>query len=218
MFDLLFAGVTVVDGTGAARFVADVGTVDDRVAIVGRAPEGAAARRVVNGGGLCLAPGFIDVHTHDDHLPFVDPAMGSVLRQGVTCVIVGNCGDSLWPSGDPEALGPYLEDQGPDFGASWAGFGDYLGAIQACRPGANVASLVGHGSLRAHVLGDRREPADGPAARRMQALARRALEDGAVGLSSGLIYQPGLFADVDELATVAALSSPRVSWAPSPRC
>ena len=209
MFDVLFTGATVVDGSGAERFVADVAVVGDEIVLVGRAPEGAAAGRVVDCTGLCLAPGFIDVHTHADHLPFVDPGMGSVLRQGVTSVVVGNCGDSLWPPGDPGALGPYLADQGPDFGRSWDSFGDYLQAVEACRPGANVAGLVGHGSVRDHVLGEGRREAGPADVRAMRDLVGAALDDGALGLSSGLIYQPGLFAGTDELVAVAAAVAER---------
>jgi len=204
MFDVLFTGATVVDGTGADRFVADVGIDGEHIALVGPAPEGAAARRVVDCSGACLAPGFIDVHTHADHLPFVDPAMGSVLRQGVTSVVVGNCGDSLWPPGEPDTFGPFLAELGPDLGRSWVSFGDYLDAIDACRPGANVAGLVGHGSVRAHVLGSARREADAGEVRALREQVRDALADGAVGLSSGLIYQPGLFADTDELVVVAS--------------
>lgn len=200
--DVLFRRATVVDGTGAAPFVADVGVVGDRVAFVGSAPAGAAAGRTVDCSGLCLAPGFVDVHTHDDHLPFVDPEMGSVLRQGVTSVVVGNCGDSLWPPGDAVSLGPYLGDLGPDFGRSWRTFGEYLAATADCRPGANVAALVGHGAVRGHVLGERRRAEDGDL-RKMAGLVRAALDDGAVGLSTGLIYRPGLFAGIDELVAVA---------------
>jgi len=204
VFDVLFTGATVVDGTGAGRTVTDVAVAGDRIALVGPAPEGATARRVVDCAGACLAPGFIDVHTHADHLPFVDPAMGSALRQGVTSVVVGNCGDSLWPPGEPDTFGPFLAELGPGLCRSWGSFGDYLDAIDACRSGANVASLVGHGSVRAHVLESERREADAGEVRAMRAHVRDALADGAVGLSSGLIYQPGLFADTDELVGVAS--------------
>lgn len=202
MLDLLIRAATVLDGTGAPGRAADVGVAGDRIVLVGRAPEGVAAARTVDGAGLCLAPGFIDVHTHADHLPFVDPAMGAVLRQGVTTVVVGNCGDSLWPPVGSEGIGPYLDDQGPEYGR-WPTFGAYLDAVDTARPAANVASLVGHGTVREQVLGAERRSADASALRAMSALVDEALADGAVGVSSGLIYQPGLFADVDELAAVA---------------
>ena len=126
------------------------------------APAGVTAGRVIDCAGLCLAPGFVDVHTHADHLPFVDPAMGSVLRQGVTTSWWELRGLAVAVRGSPDALGPYLADLGPCFGASGTSFGDYLEAIGACRPGANVAALVGHGSLAAHVLGGGRRTADRP--------------------------------------------------------
>jgi N-acyl-D-aspartate/D-glutamate deacylase len=134
----------------------------------------------------------------------VDPWMRSALRQGVTTVVVGNCGVSPWPlagwrdtvllaSGDPEV------QSRPD----WSSWGDYLDALDAAQPAVNVATLVGHGSIREEILGlDRRAPTPDELDE-MSSLAAGAVGDGAFGISTGLVYVPGMFADSDELVTIA---------------
>lgn len=206
--DLLFTDVTIVDGTGDPAYEGLVGVAGDRIAWVGR--RGAAvpqAARTVAGGGRVVAPGFIDVHTHDDHLPFVDPAMEATIRQGVTTVIVGNCGSSLWPPCDLGTFAEYLVDY-PDFGRDWRGCSDYLDAVAACRPSVNVATLVGHGTLRAQVMGYERRPPDSGELARLRELAAEAVAEGALGLSTGLVYAPGMLADTGEIAAMAAAIAP----------
>ena len=206
--DLLFSDVTVVDGTGAPAFEGSVGVAGDRIAWVGRCGAAAPqAMRRVDGTGRVLAPGFIDVHTHDDHLPFVDPAMAATIRQGVTTVVVGNCGVSLWPPRDLDMFAEYLVDY-PDFGRGWQGCGDYLDAVAACRPAVNVATLAGHGTLRAQVMGYERRPPDSGELARLRELAAEAVAEGALGLSTGLVYAPGMYADTDEIAAIAAAVAP----------
>jgi len=160
-----------------------------------------AARRTIDGAGRCLAPGFVDVHTHADHLPFVDPGMAATLRQGVTTVVVGNCGVSLWPPGDLDMFAPFLAGR-PGVGA-WRRYADYLAALARCRPAVNVATLVGHGTGRGHVMGRARRPPSGAERERLRALVAGAVAAGACGVSSGLVYAPGMYADEDELVAVA---------------
>ena len=203
MLDLVVRDGQIVDGSGAPAFRGWVGVVGDRIAGVG-AGDAPDAARTIDAGGRVASPGFVDVHNHSDLSAMVDPWMRSALRQGVTTVVVGNCGSSPWPlagwgdsvllaSGDPEAMPQ------PD----WSSWGEYLDALDAAEPAVNVATLVGHGSIREEVLGlDRKRPTADELGR-MSSLAVGAVEEGAFGISTGLVYVPGMFADTDELAMIA---------------
>jgi len=188
--ELIFRNVTIIDGTGAAGAVGDVGVVGDRIAAVGRSVESNGdVAEVIDGTGLTLTPGFVDAHTHDDGAVLADPDHGCKTLQGVTSVVVGNCGVSPAPASDHT---PGLTVFGR--------MTDYLDALEAAPAAVNVAALVGHGAIRAAVMGlrdDREpEPAELDA---MLAHLRDALAGGAVGMSSGLAYEPGRYAAHDEL-------------------
>ncbi len=206
--DLLFRGATVYDGTGAPGRQMDVAVENGRIAALGHGAAGQPARRVVDAGGLALAPGFIDMHTHSDlTLPAFPNAAHSVAR-GVTTEVVGNCGFSPAPVPADPALAAQLRGFthgfGPDLDWSWNSFGSFLDRLDAARPSVNVVPLVGHGALRIAVMGmeDRKAtPAEQDA---MRAELAEALQAGAWGMSSGLAYVPGIFADVDELLHVSA--------------
>ena len=177
-FDLLIRNARVVDGTGSPWFRADVGVRDGRIAAVGRLDD-TTATRVVDARELVLAPGFIDVHTHvEDEIENL-PTAANYLRDGVTTIVTGNCGGSK-----------------PDL----AGF---FSRLEKLGLGPNLASLVGHNAVRRKVMGsdDRRATPDEIAA--MQALVDAAMRDGAVGLSTGLIYVPGTYAGTDEVVALA---------------
>jgi N-acyl-D-amino-acid deacylase len=207
--DLLLMDGTVVDGSGAAPFPGWVAVSDARIEAVGRATERApvaAATRSLR--GQVIAPGFVDVHNHSDLSPFVLPDMPSTIRQGVTTVVVGNCGSSPWPlAGWGEALDLAYARPGALPRPAWASWGDYLDAIDAASPRVNVATLVGHGTVRREVLGDDRRPPTPAELDQMAGLVRDAIADGAVGLSSGLIYVPGIHAHTDELVAVATAAA-----------
>jgi N-acyl-D-amino-acid deacylase len=211
VLDLVIADALVVDGTGAAGFEGWVGMKADRIAAVGH--EGAPipeATRTIEAGGAVVAPGFIDVHNHSDLSPFVLPEMPSVVRQGVTTVVVGNCGLSPWPlAGYPEAVELAYADPADHPVPSWQSFGDYLAAVDEANPAVNVAALVGHGAIRLEVLGHDRRAPDHDELQRMRALVADALDAGAVGLSTGLIYTPGIHAGTDEVIALAEESAAR---------
>src|SRR5262245_3199516 len=204
--DLVVVNATVVDGTGSPGVGGWVAIQDDRIAAVGhRDQPPAAAARTIDAGGHVVAPGFVDVHNHSDLSPFVLPTMPSTVRQGVTSVVVGNCGSSPFPlsSWDEGLSLAYAAPGDAHPLPTWAAWGDYLDAIDAAQPSVNVATLVGHGSVRREVLGDeRRAPSDEELAW-MRTLVREAVADGAVGLSTGLIYVPGIYADTDEVIALA---------------
>ena len=154
MADLVLNG-SIVDGTGAPAFTGWVAVEGDRIVGVGRLEEPAPqASRTIGGTGLVVAPGFVDVHNHSDLSPFLLPEMPSTLRQGVTSVVVGNCGSSPWPPAAwDEAVGLAYGTPGAIPRPGWFGWRDYLDAIDEARPAVNLATLVGHGSVRQEVLG-----------------------------------------------------------------
>ena len=201
MLDVLIRQGTVLDGSGAPGVVADVGVRDGCIADVGNL-SGAAAAHIVNAAGLIVAPGFIDMHAHDDAVLLADVPYTPKLTQGVTTVVVGNCGLSLAPSANRE---PSTTPAGLIGFVDWEGisFADYLDALNKRRPIVNVAALVGHGTVRAAVMGFDDRPATDDELDAMQAWVQEAMEAGAFGLSTGLIYPPGCFAETEEIAVLA---------------
>jgi N-acyl-D-aspartate/D-glutamate deacylase len=203
MYDLLVCRAQIHDGTGASPFVADVGVEAGRIALVGSA-RGASASVQIDGDGLALAPGFIDLHSHADlTLPAFPDAPNSI-QQGVTTEVGGNCGFSAAPRVEEHAsdLESLVAGLGPNLDWTWAAFGDYLDALDRRRPIVNVVPLVGHGTLRVAAMGfdDRRPTAAELDV--MRGLLRRSLVEGAWGLSSGLDYPPGVSAEPDELVAL----------------
>ncbi|MGI9862313.1 D-aminoacylase [Moorella naiadis] len=209
MFSLLIKGGTVVDGTGRPPFRADVGLQGARVAALGRL-EQAPAARMIDAGGLVVAPGFIDFHSHADAELLRDPEDRAKLAQGVTTEVVGNCGMSLVPSHE-ESLPLLAAYASPVLGGIPAKFraGSVAGYFtQLKRQGiaVNVATYTGHGSIRLAVIGmdDRRAGKNELDA--MAALLDRAMQEGAMGLSSGLLYPPGCYAPTGELIALCRVA------------
>ena len=208
MTDVVLTG-SIVDGSGREPFDGWVAIKADRIVEVGRlevrAPQ---ADRTIDGNGSVISPGFIDVHNHSDLSPLLLPEMPSTLRQGVTSVVVGNCGSSPWPLvAWDEAVGLAYGEPGALPLPPWTGWGDYLDAIDTARPAVNIATLVGHGSVRRAVLGLEQRPPSTSELDRMRGLVRDAIADGAVGMSTGLIYVPGIFSETDEVVALAAAAA-----------
>lgn len=202
MFDTLIRQVRVLDGSGQAEYHASVALQDGRIAAIGELP-GASARHAIDGAGLALAPGFIDVHTHDDTEVIRAPGMLPKLSQGVTTVVVGNCGISVSPAvlrGDPPDPMNLLGARA-DF--AYPRFADYTRAIKAARPAVNVAALVGHTTLRNNHMDRLDRQATRSELLAMRAQLRESLRDGAIGLSTGLAYGSARSADTDEVRLLA---------------
>jgi N-acyl-D-amino-acid deacylase len=199
--DLLLRDATLIDGTGAPRRRADVAIRGDTIAEVGSLdPAGAAC--IVDLDGLALAPGFIDVHTHDDRLLLADPSMRPKLSQGVTTVVAGNCGISLAPLGTRNAVPPLnLVANGP--AQRFDSFRAYFAALEANPPAINCAALVGHTTLRAVHMAQLDRPASDAEIAAMQSGVAEALEAGAIGLSTGTYYGPANAATAEEIRRVA---------------
>jgi N-acyl-D-aspartate/D-glutamate deacylase len=205
----------VVDGSGTPGFDGWIGVNGDTVVAVETAAVAPpASGRVIDVHGSAVAPGFIDVHTHSDLTAVAAPSMDSALRQGVTTVIVGNCGSSPAPLRQAASAAELLSDVVQvEAESSWASFGEYLDAVQAVRPAVNVAALVGFGTLRRLVLDDAGRPARPEEATAMREQLRRALDAGAVGLSTGLIYEPDQHAPTAEIIAVAEALAERGIYA-----
>ncbi|HEV7735566.1 MAG TPA: D-aminoacylase [Candidatus Binatia bacterium] len=199
-FDLVLDGGRIVDGSGASAQRADVGVRGDRIAAVGDLADAATGMRL-DVSGHVVAPGFIDVHSHDDGAVLVHPTMDFKVLQGVTTDVVGNCGlgpapyaVSVWAlrSFHPRATFP-----------TWDGHAGYLALLDREPPSLNVGVLVGHNMVRATVMGGREEaPSDADLAA-MEALVDEGMAAGAIGLSTGLIYEPGRHAHPPEITALA---------------
>lgn len=205
MDQLLFSGGTIVDGSGTEPFRADVLVEGDRISRIEPGLESSEAIRV-DCTGVTLAPGFIDSHTHSD-LQVIEGRTDK-LRQGVTTEVIGNCGFSAYPPAhQPDDLrsfanGIFCGDE--NWG--WNSSEDYLRAIQQSRT-ANVASLVGHGSLRIAVAGPRQGPLSESDVCSMEALLEEAFAAGAAGFSTGLMYAPGSSAPTEELERLCKVTA-----------
>jgi N-acyl-D-amino-acid deacylase len=179
-YDLVITNARIVDGSGNPWFRSDVAIKDGRIARIGRiAPE--SGTKTIDGKGQILAPGFIDVHTHVESI-YSLPAAENFVRMGVTSLITGNCGSST------------------------TDVGQFLGRIGQRPLAVNLATLVGHGSVRNKVMGsvDRAPTAD--ELKQMEAVVEQGMKDGAVGLSTGLIYVPGTYAKTDEIVALARIA------------
>jgi N-acyl-D-aspartate/D-glutamate deacylase len=197
--DLVIRNALLLDGTGAPARLADLGLAGERIAAVEPGGIAAGDTPVLEAGGLVLAPGFIDIHTHSDATLLADGAAESQLLQGVTTEIIGNCGHSCAPATRPERVAERIFGRGRDFRIGWRGFGEYLDTLEAARPALNVAALVGHGTLRLCTMEDPGRPASEEEIRGLRRLAREALEEGAIGVSTGLEYAPGSAASPREI-------------------
>ncbi len=183
-YDLIVRGGTVFDGTGADGAVRDLAVKGDKVVALASRID-ARANEEIDARGLAVSPGFIDIHSHGDGNMDVDPRVESVIRQGVTTMVVGVDGSSR-ATGAPDRS-----------------FAAMFDAVDRLKPGPNVASMVGFGEVREAVVGDMDRPATPDEIRRMVRVVDSALNDGACGGSSGLEYTPGAFAPLDELIALA---------------
>jgi len=207
MLDLKIEGAQVIDGTGAPGSRADVGIRDDVIVAVGDL-SGESAGSSLWAAGRALAPGFIDMHSHSDWRLWENRRAESKIRQGVTTEVVGNCGFSPAPASreflqELRGFALYLP-RGMDF--RWQSVGEYLKAFDAEGTALNVMQLVGHGTLRIAAMGFARRAPDRKELARMQRLMADAMEDGAWGLSTGLIYAPGSYASTEEIVEVARVA------------
>ncbi|MBI2965064.1 MAG: D-aminoacylase [Chloroflexi bacterium] len=210
MYDVLIRGGQVVDGTGTSGVYADVAIADDTFVAIGRLE--AEAARTIDATGLVVAPGFIDLHSHADFNFFIDPTADSKITQGVTLELVGNCGMSFCAP----LIGEAAEDlatrsawYGTGWRPSWTEFGGYLDELEKQGATLNVATQVGHGTVRKAVMGSQTRAPSPEEQSRMQALVGESLDAGALGFSTGLSMPPGYYALTPEVIALAKEAASR---------
>jgi N-acyl-D-amino-acid deacylase len=181
-YDLIIRNGRVVDGSGNAWFWGDLGIRAGRIAGVGRL-EGARAAREIDAAGMVVAPGFIDVHMHVEGAVVARPAASNLLADGVTSIVTGNCGGSE------------------------VKIGEWFARLQQIGVGVNVATLIGHNAVRREVMGTEKRAPTATELERMEALVGAAMEQGAVGFSTGLIYVPGTYATTEEVVALARVAA-----------
>ena len=207
MYTCLFRGGTLVDGSGQPPCRADVAVTGNRIVAVGKKIDGLATG-IIDAGGLVLAPGFIDIHSHTDTTLFRYPLAESKAFQGVTLEVTGNCGLGVFPvqAGREQELADFLRLHDftlPEEWLAWSDFATYADLIDSLGLGIHVAPLVGHAPLRIAAMGMDDRPPTALELERMQSLLAAALQQGAWGMSTGLIYPPGSYAATDELVALA---------------
>ena len=205
-FDLLIRNASIVDGTGRPRFNGDIGILGDRIVRIGDL-SALQGELEIDLAGRIAAPGFIDSHTHDDRIMLSSPDMAPKVSQGVTTVIGGNCGVSLapMPRPIPNPVTPplnLLDDQGSWF--HFPTFASYLDELRANPPATNCAMLVGHTTLRVATMSDLSKPASSAEIAAMRELVLEAMQAGAIGVSTGLFYEPAIAAPTEEVIEVCS--------------
>ncbi len=201
---LLLRRCTLIDGTRAPRYEADLAIADGRIAQIGDLAR-SRAQTEIDCAGKIVAPGFIDAHTHDDRLMLSAPDMAPKVSQGVTTVVAGNCGVSLAPApnGMPKPVPPPLDLLDADGGEfRFKTFKAYVDELRAHPAATNCALLVGHSSLRVQAMDDLEKPASQKEIERMRQMADEALAAGAIGISTGLYYEPAAAAPTEEVIEV----------------
>ena len=181
-YDILLLNGKIIDGTGNSWFYGDVAVKDGKIVYVGKT-NNATAAKIINAKGLIVAPGFIDVHAHIESGIFENPAAGNYIYDGVTTVITGNCG------GSADDLKRFFR------------------RLDSMKTSINIASLVGHNTVRRLAMGLDNRLASVEEQKKMESLVTQAMKDGAVGLSTGLIYLPGMYSNSEEVIGLAKVCS-----------
>ncbi|NIR86193.1 amidohydrolase family protein, partial [Candidatus Bathyarchaeota archaeon] len=198
----------VIDGAGNPWLKADVGISGGRIARVGRLNT-VETEKVIDVRGLVVSPGFIDIHSHSDLALLINPRAESKIRQGVTTEVIGNCGDSAAPTNKENTS--FLKDEwgleAKEVAWNWSTFGEYLDQLEKQGVALNVAPLVGHGTVRIAVMGVDNRPPTSEEMEKMKDLVAQSMEDGAFGMSTGLVYLPGCYADTSELIELCRVAA-----------
>ena len=206
-FDLVIRNGTIIDGLGGPGAAADVGIRDGRIAALGGL-SGAKARSVIDAAGRVVSPGFIDIHSHTEAGSLLVNKKGeSMIRQGVTTEVAGNCGGSSFPlkPREPGEERRLFREAGIE--VDWTDLDGFLARLRKEGLIYNFATLVGQGTIRSLVMGEARRVPSSDEMDRMKALVAAAMEQGAFGLSTGLEYTPSGFASVEEVVELAAVAA-----------
>ncbi len=205
MFDVIIKNGKVIDGAGNPWFKADVGIDRQKISAIGRLSTEKASK-IIDADGLVVSPGFIDMHSHSDLVLLVNPKAESKIKQGITTEVIGNCGESAAPLNDLmkeeiRKTEPLIEEA--KLQLDWSTMKDYLNRLGRQGVAVNIVPLVGHANLRVCTMGfvDR-----SPTKTELEEMKKRlaqAMEEGAFGISTGLIYPPGCYAKTDELVELS---------------
>ena len=207
MYDLLIRNAELLDGSRRPAFRGDIAVEQGRIVAIGDLAA-APARHILDAEGRIACPGFIDIHTHSDLTIALDGRALSSLTQGITTQVMGNCGVSAAPTRDYEPYyGPLDPAMTRGLQCDWTHFGAYFQRLEAHGLGTNAATLVGHGNVRVAAMGYDDRPPTAAEMEQMKALVARAMEDGAMGLSSGLAYAPGPYSTLEELVELGKVVS-----------
>jgi N-acyl-D-amino-acid deacylase len=209
MVDILIKSGLIFDGTGSEPFKADVGISGDKIAFISRKSKvWQRVERVIEAEGLAVAPGFIDTHAHSEFTLLADPRAEGKICQGITTEINGNCGLSAAP-----LYGKVLKHRKKDLielgiRERWSIFEEYSDILRRKGIALNFVTLAGHGNIRASVIGYEDKTPDDIELKKMQALLKKSINAGAIGLSTGLIYPPGVYSDTEELIELCKVLPP----------
>jgi N-acyl-D-amino-acid deacylase len=205
-FDYIIRNGKIVDGSGSPWFFGDAGIKGERIESIGNLDE-YEAERTIDASGYIVSPGFIDVHTHSDLSFIVNPKADSKIRQGITTEIVGNCGSSEAPITElgKSFFNKSYEEYGLDW--DWNSISGYLQRLEEKGMAVNVGTLIGHGTIRASVMGFEARSPSSQELEDMKELVKEGMLDGAFGLSTGIKYAPGVYADTDELVELSKVVS-----------
>ncbi len=208
MYDIIIKNGIIIDGTGNPWFKADLGIKDTTISSIGKLKT-KNTKTVIDAKEQVVSPGFIDIHTHSDFPLLVEGEGHSHIRQGVTTNVIGNCGTSAAPlsSKSQEQLKTRFAKQHPGFNVDWSSLGQYLAKLEKQGISLNVAALVGQGTIRNVVMEYSDRPPTAKEIDEMQELVKQSMEQGAFGLSSGLIYVPGCYASTEELIDLAKVAA-----------
>lgn len=207
MFDIIIKNGWIIDGSGGAKYKGDIGVAGDKIKDIGDLKD-VETKQTIDATGKFVTPGFIDVHSHSDHPVIINPMAESKIRQGVTTEIIGQCGESPFPyrgafyEREREVYKKYKLD------IDWNDIEGYIKRYNEAKPTVNLVMFAGQGSIRGSVLGYTGKVPDSSEIAMMQKEVAKAMEAGAFGVSSGLIYPPGYWAKTDELAEVAKAAAP----------
>ena len=209
MFDVIIKNGKVIDGAGNPWFKADVGINGQKISAIGRL-SAEEASKIIDADGLVVSPGFIDMHSHSDFELLVNPKAESKIRQGITTEVIGNCGVSAAPLNDLMKVEARKTDsliEEAELQLDWSTMKDYLSRLGRQGVAVNVVPLVGHGNLRVCTVGFVDRPPTKTELEEMKKRLARAMEEGAFGMSTGLIYPPGCYAETDELIELSRVAA-----------
>ena len=208
MFDILIKKGTIVDGSGRKRFIGDIGIINDRISFIGKI-EKKYGKRIIDASGMIVTPGFIDCHSHGDYNFLTETTAYNLLLQGVTTELTGHCGSSISPCKElSQDIKTYIpKDKHETLEKKCQAFNDFINYVDNISLATNMGFFVGHGSVREVVMGyEDRNPTEDEL-KAMKDILKVAMESGALGMSSGLIYPPGVYAKEEEIIELLKLVS-----------